>query len=66
MKRSEGEKVRLRHAIERIRTTLTSIEHGIATNTVGLEDAQTLLQTAGEIAMGLARMVAYEIVERES
>ena len=65
MKLSEGERVRLGHAIERLKSTQESLRIILRTPNVppGLDAGQALVQTAVEISNLLARIDAYERCE---
>ncbi len=65
MKRSEGERVRARHAIDRLRTILGSIEESVMNNAfIGPDVPQVLATASSELSGILHRMLAYELVER--
>lgn len=64
MKRSDGEKVRMRHAIERMRATLNSLEAAMTQNVpFGAQTAEAVTGTALEIAMQVAKHDAFLLVE---
>lgn len=60
MTRAEGERTRLRHSIERMRAHLVSIEIGLRLQgSLGTEVAQTVMQTASELGMQIAKHDAF-------
>lgn len=64
MKRSEGEKVRMRHAIERMRASLNSLESAMKQPVpFGAAAAEAITGTALEIAMQVAKHDAFLLVE---
>lgn len=65
MKRSEGERIRLEHSTKRMRDALDSIELNIRLGGPASEAASTLVQTAIEVAMQIAKLDAYDIAERD-
>ena len=63
MKRSDGERVRIRELITRMRSALDSIEIGVKRGPVGVDDGQTILTNAGALCSALARLGAYQPAE---
>lgn len=64
MKRSVGERIRLKHSIARLRTTIDSVEKSLTLpGCVGLEASGALLSVTAEVAMQIAKLDAYELVE---
>ena len=65
MTRSEGERTRLRHAIERMRATIVNVELAIGMpGPIGLETAGAVTITATEIATTIARLDTYVLLEK--
>jgi len=64
---SEGERIRAREMITRLRSTIDSIAKDIATSDIqiGLEPAQALITTSTLLVMTLARLDAYQHAEKE-
>lgn len=67
LSRKEGERVRLWHAIERLRTTLESLEQALTTtHPIGNDVAQAVTMTAQEIAMQIAKYDAFDLAEQDA
>ncbi len=65
--RREGERVRVRHAIERMRAHLGGLEVALRLPTpIGTEAAEGITRTALEIAMNIAKHDAYDQAERDA
>lgn len=66
MTRSDGERVRLRHAIDRMRATLAGLETGLGIGAnVGQEAVEAVVGTAILIATTVAKLDAYVQTERD-
>ena len=66
MNRSQGERVRLEHSLQRLRAQIDAIEVALRLpGPVGLDIAQGLMEGAGEIAMQIAKHDAYDLFEKE-
>ena len=66
MKRSAAERVRLQHALGRMRSCIDSIEIALAqTAPPGTQEAQSILETAGTVVIGLAKLDAYQRAEED-
>lgn len=64
MKLSEGERIRLAHAVSRLKATVKAMEIVLRTPGVPTDDAgQSLVQVAVEISNLLAKINAYERAE---
>lgn len=65
--RSDGERIRARHTIARLRGCLDGVELALADarTPVGHEAGQALTQTAIELAVLLARIDAYQRAEAD-
>lgn len=62
--RSEGEVVRIRHALERLRSTIEAVEVSLkCPGPPGVADAQAVLEAAGVVTIGLAKLDAYRRAE---
>lgn len=67
MTRAEGERERLLHSIARMRSTLIGLEKALTMNgPVGLEAAQAVVMSATEIALQVAKLDAYDLVENDA
>lgn len=67
MKRSEGEHIRMRHSIERMKATMVNLEKAVSFNgPIGNDVSQAVLTTACEIAMQIAKHDAYLLAEEDS
>jgi hypothetical protein len=66
-KRSEGERIRARHVIERLRACLQGIDLALddESTPVGNEAGQAITQTATELAVLLAKLDAYQRTEQD-
>lgn len=66
MRRSQGERERLRHSITRLRTTLDSLETGLKMGgPVGNEAIGALVTGALEVSLQVAKLDAFELVEHD-
>lgn len=64
MSRADGERVRLHHAIERLRRCVDSVELNAAMDGAGLLNAaQAIILSASEVVTIAARIDAYERAE---
>lgn len=68
MKRSEGERVRAAHIIERLRATIHGIEVALQDHRtpVGAECGQAITGTACDLAVTLAKLDAYQRAENDT
>lgn len=67
MKRSDGEVIRIRHALERLRACIEGAEVGLRGNDPPSADAAAaLVQTSMEIATASARLSAYRFAEQDA
>lgn len=64
----EGERIRLRQAMERMRAVLDSTDLVIEARNVppSPSDAQSVLEAAGHIVMGIAKLEAYMRAEERA
>jgi hypothetical protein len=61
---SEGELVRVRHTIERLKASLGSLETALGTNTkVDPGEVQSVVSTAVDLGFALSRLYAYQRAE---
>ncbi len=68
MKRSDGERLRLQHAIAHARGALDSVELGMSFKggAIGTEVAQTLTISAIAVAMNIAKYDAFILAESDA
>lgn len=60
MTRSEGERIRARHILARLRGCLEGVQYAIDDpHPPGYDAAQAVLHTAGELATSVSRLDAY-------
>lgn len=66
MKRSEGERVRARHILQRFHGIVKAIELALedGSTPVGYDSGEAITRTAVELAVVLAKMDAYERMEK--
>ncbi len=67
MKRSDSERVRLKHALTRMRATIDNIEIGAKFNSfIGQEAAQACVQSAFEVSTLISKIDAFELAEQDA
>lgn len=66
MKRSDGEIVRIREHVARMRSALDTIEIILKGGPVGVDEGQTILTNAGALCSALARLGAYQLAEDDA
>jgi hypothetical protein len=65
--RSDDERARMKHTIDRLRATLDAVEVALALRgPFGTEAAQAITQTSTELACQIAKHDAYELAEADA
>lgn len=65
--RTDGERTRLVHSVQRLRSILIGIETALKVGgPVGLEASEACVHSALEIALQLAKLDAYDLAEHDA